>query len=210
MGSNEEADLLASCRRGDAQAWERLFDLHYSVTGRFLFQLASDLTPEDVDELCQEVFLAVIKNLQSFHGQSQFQTWVFRIAANKARDFRSKTHAVKRGGGQVALSLDVLQAEGHGAVPLGSAPAPDVLVAAAEDARKVRDALEELDLPCREIIELRYFADLQYEEISRSLALNVKTVSSRLSKCLDRLEAILSSGMPRDVFRDLPSNSLNG
>ena len=47
-----------------------------------------------------------------------------------------------------------------------------------------------LGQPCREIIELRYFGDLSYDEISRSLNLNPKTVSSRLSKCLDRLEAI--------------------
>ena len=44
--------------------------------------------------------------------------------------------------------------------------------------------------PCREVIELRYFGDLSYEEISRTLGLNVKTVSYRLSKCLDRLERL--------------------
>ena len=39
-----EAELLARCRRGDADAWDELFDLHYAATGRFIFQLASDLT----------------------------------------------------------------------------------------------------------------------------------------------------------------------
>ena len=54
----------------------------------------------------------------------------------------------------------------------------------------VQQALEQLGEPCREIVELRYFGDLSYEEISRALNLNPKTVSSRLSKCLDRLEEI--------------------
>jgi len=54
----------------------------------------------------------------------------------------------------------------------------------------VRSALERLGEPCREIIQLRYFGDLSYEEIGRALRLNQKTVSSRLSKCLDRLEMI--------------------
>ena len=60
----------------------------------------------------------------------------------------------------------------------------------AEQVALVHQALDQLGEPCREIIELRYFGDLSYDEISRSLNLNPKTVSSRLSKCLDRLEAI--------------------
>jgi RNA polymerase sigma factor (sigma-70 family) len=57
------------------------------------------------------------------------------------------------------------------------------------------DRVAPLGDPCREIIELRYFGDLSYEEISDELKLNPKTVSSRLSKCLDRLEEIA-----RDIF----------
>src|SRR5258706_4510477 len=100
-----EADLLARCRRGDAAAWDELFDLHYAAAGRFVFQLAPDFTREDAEEICQEVFLSVIRNLDSFHGDSQFQTWLFRIAANKARDYRERRNAAKRGGCQAPFSL---------------------------------------------------------------------------------------------------------
>jgi RNA polymerase sigma factor (sigma-70 family) len=61
----------------------------------------------------------------------------------------------------------------------------------AERAAQVGEALEVMGGPCQEIIELRYFADLSYEEISSALKLNPKTVSSRLSKCMDRLEEIM-------------------
>ncbi|MEI2722136.1 MAG: sigma-70 family RNA polymerase sigma factor [Verrucomicrobiota bacterium] len=111
MSAEPEAQLLARCRGGDAAAWDELFDRHYAAAGRFVFQLAADFTREDVEEVCQEVFLAVIKNLSTFQGDSQFQTWLFRIAANKARDFREKQHAAKRGGGQVPLSLQAEDAE---------------------------------------------------------------------------------------------------
>ena len=100
-----EAQLLARCRRGDAAAWDELFDAHYAAAGRFIFQLAADFTAEDAEEICQEVFLSVIKNLDSFHGESQFQTWLFRIAANKARDFRERRNAAKRGSGLTPISL---------------------------------------------------------------------------------------------------------
>src|SRR5436189_4421586 len=104
MSSLSEAELIAGCRQGDPQAWDELFDRHYAAAGRFVFQLGSDFTREDAEEICQETFLSVIKSLDSFHGESQFQTWLFRIAANKARDYRERQHAAKRGGGQTSAS----------------------------------------------------------------------------------------------------------
>jgi RNA polymerase sigma-70 factor (ECF subfamily) len=191
MGSDAEADLLARCRRGEAGAWDDLFDQHYAAAGRFVFQLGHDFSREDVEEICQEVFLSVIRNLDSFHGGSQFQTWLFRIAANKARDYRERRNAAKRGGGQTPFSLQAEDPEsGLTLDPPGTAPAPDAVLMNAEQLALVHRALEQLGEPCREVVELRYFGDLSYDEISRSLNLNPKTVSSRLSKCLDRLEEI--------------------
>jgi RNA polymerase sigma-70 factor, ECF subfamily len=69
-------------------------------------------------------------------------------------------------------------------------PAPDELLMNAEQLSLVHESIGQLGGPCREIIELRYFGDLSYEELSATLNLNPKTVSSRLSKCLDRLEEI--------------------
>jgi len=197
MGLEQEAELLARCRRGDAAAWDELFDLHYAAAARFIFQLAHDFTREDAEEICQEVFLSVIKNLESFKGGSQFQTWLFRIAANKARDYRERRRAAKRGGGQTTISLNAEDPEnGLSLDPPTMAPGPDAQLMSAEQVAQVHRALEQLDEPCREIIELRYFADLSYDEISQSLDLNPKTVSSRLSKCLDRLEVVIHQLFP--------------
>jgi RNA polymerase sigma-70 factor (ECF subfamily) len=207
MTALPEAELLTRCRGGDADAWDELFDRHYAAAGRFIFQLASDFTREDAEEICQEVFLSVIKNLQSFHGESQFQTWLFRIAANKARDYRERLHAAKRGGGQSPTSLDAEDPEtGLTLDPPSPAPAPDADLLNLENAELVRAALDQLDEPCREIIELRYFGDLSYEELSRELKLNPKTVSSRLSKCLDRLEGIARRVFSREKAGVSPSN----
>ena len=97
MQSDPEATLIARCQRGEAAAWEELFNQHYAAAGRFVFQLAPDFSREDVEEICQEAFLTVIKHLNSFRGKSRLQTWLFRIAANKARDYRQRQQAAKRG-----------------------------------------------------------------------------------------------------------------
>lgn len=199
MNSGSEAELLARCRQGDAGAWDELFSLHYAAAGRFVFQLSPDFSREDVDEICQETFLAVIRNLASFNSRSRFQTWLFRIAANKARDHRERQRAVKRGGGQTPLSLQAEDAEtGLTLDPPSGVPAPDSLLISAERMLLLRESLDQLGEPCREIIELRYFGDLSYEDIGNSLQLNLKTVSSRLSKCLDRLEEVARSVFSRE------------
>jgi RNA polymerase sigma-70 factor (ECF subfamily) len=184
-----------------------LFELHYAAAGRFVFQLASDFTREDAEEICQEAFLAVIRNLNSFHGESQFQTWLFRIAANKARDFRERRNAAKRGSGHAPISLQAEDPEsGLTLDPPADLPAPDEVIMTAEKMALVREALDELGEPCREIVELRYFGDLSYEELSHTLKLNPKTVSSRLSKCLDRLEELARRVFSREKSGAFPSN----
>jgi RNA polymerase sigma-70 factor (ECF subfamily) len=202
-----EAELLARCRRGDPEAWNTLFDQHYAATARFVFQLGAEFTHEDVEEICQEVFLTVIRRLDTFHGQSRFQTWLFRIAANRARDFRERRHAAKRGGGQTPLSLQAEDPDtGLPPDPPANTPVPDEALLNAERVEFIRTALDRLDASCREIIELRYFGDLSYEELSRELQLNPKTVSSRLSKCLDRLEAIARQMLLQEKAGVFPSN----
>lgn len=194
-----EAELIRRCQRGGPRAWDALFDLHYAPTARFIFQLSPDISHEDADELCQDVFLAAIRNLKGFRGGSQLRTWLFRIATNKARDLRQKQSALKRGGGLAPLSLDAedpvtgqkIEPASGGAMPSGELESQD-------RGQLLHEALERLGEPCREIVELRYFGDLSYEEIAGTLRLNPKTVSSRLSKCLDKLEAIATRVFSRE------------
>jgi RNA polymerase sigma-70 factor (ECF subfamily) len=192
-----EADLIANCRLGKAEAWDELFERYYSLAGRFIYQLSPSLSAEDADEICQDVFLAVIRNIASFEGASSFQTWLYRIAINKTRDFVARQRAAKRGGGEIPLSLNAEHPEtGLTIDPPAPMSSPDGLLMSAERMVFVRQALDELGDPCREIIELKYFGDLSYEEIAAELNLNPKTVSSRLSKCLDKLEEVV-----RPMFR---------
>src|SRR5262245_51200374 len=156
-----EASLITRCRAGDSAAWDELFDRHYPAAARFVWQLQATLTAEDVEEICQETFLTVIRSLNSFQGNSQLQTWIFRIAANKAHDYRERLQARKRGGGLSTLSLQSEDPEtGFTLDPPSSAPGPDQALLKREDGSLITEALARLGDPCEEILQLRYFADL--------------------------------------------------
>lgn len=191
MSNQGEAQLIGRCRQGESQAWDELFSLYYEPTTRFIWQLSPSYTAEDVEEICQEVFLNVIRNICSFNGSSHFQTWLYRVAINKSRDYRDRQKAAKRGGGHIVLSLNSTDGEsGLNLDPPSTAPGPDDQLMNREQQFLLMQALQQLGEPCQEMIELRYFGDLSYDEMSSALHLNPKTVSSRLSRCLDQLEGI--------------------
>ncbi len=188
MDPVEEKDLIEQCRAGMASAWDRFFDRHYAPTARFVFQVIPDGTPEDVEEVCQDAFLAAIRNIGSFSGRSRIQTWLFRIAANKARDFRDRRLAVKRGGGQALVRLDAEDTvTGRRPEVASGGVSPAEWITEQESMLEVRRSLDQLGAPCQEILELRYFGDFDYETIGTTLGLNPRTVSSRLSRCLGKL-----------------------
>ena len=205
MEPDAEARLLARCLHGEADAWDELFEEFYPPTARFLFQMVPGGPEADVEELCQEVFLSVVRHLASFQGGCRLQTWLCRIAVNKARDFHERQAAAKRGGGRAPISLEAEDpATGLRPDPPASAPGPDAALMAAEEGALLHQAVDRLDDPCREVIQLRYFADLSYEEIALALGLNPKTVSSRLSKCLDRLETLARGLFPGEETPRVP------
>src|SRR5438045_6901034 len=157
-GLASEAQIIAECRSGNTAAWDSLFDKYYATVARFVFQLSGDFSHEDTEEICQETFLSVVRNLSSFQGRSSFQTWLLRIAENKAMDYRKKTHAAKRGGNAVHISIDAGRTDDEPPIaPPSGNPGPDVLLQIAERFRLMRESLDRLGQPCREIIELRYF-----------------------------------------------------
>lgn len=187
----EEQELIQACLTGDEESWNRLFDRFYAPTARFVWRVSASFREEDVQEICQETFLVVVKQLDRFEGRSGLGTWICRIALNRSRDFLESRLAQKRGGGALHLPLhggaaDAGESLGSQAVDM-KARHPARGMEGEERAQLLEEVLQELGDPCREILELRYFGDLSYEEISALLNLNPKTVSSRLSKCLSKL-----------------------
>ncbi len=191
--------LIDQCRAGVAAAWERFFEIHYAPTSRFLRQLIPDGTPEEILGVCQDTFLAAIRNLGSFSGRSRARTWLFRIAANKARDFRDRRLATNRGGGraQGVLGEDIPpSSDDLEPVPSQISPSSSDWPTSEETMLEVRRSLDLLGGSCREILELRYFADFDDETLGTALGLNPRTVSSRLSRCLGKLGELLRQGQP--------------
>lgn len=157
----------------------RVYGLQLRLTG----------SRETAEDLLQETFLRVVRMIAEYKHDGKFDAWLFRIAANLARDhFRRQR---RRG---VALRIDHLDDESPGAIPELSDsrhPRPENVALAAETREQLQAALQELSDVDREIILLRHYAELSFREIAETLGIPLGTALARAHRALKRLRTLL-------------------
>ncbi|MET0410652.1 MAG: RNA polymerase sigma factor [Polyangiaceae bacterium] len=77
---------LLECVAGDAAAWRALHRQYYPVAAAFLRKLG--VTPAELEDACQDVFLQLFRYLPGFRGESEFETWLYRLCLTQARRVR--------------------------------------------------------------------------------------------------------------------------
>jgi RNA polymerase sigma-70 factor (ECF subfamily) len=177
----EDSALLEQCRRGDMQAFgalvakyqDRIFNMVFRMCGR----------RADAEELAQETFLKALERIGQFRGQSQFYTWLFRIAANLTISHRRRGGRVRFQSLSGPEEFEQSQADAlTAAVARKRSPAPEAAAMAAETGRRVMDALEELDDEFRLVVVLSDMEEMDYAQISDVLGVPIGTVKSRLHR----------------------------
>ncbi|MGE0490416.1 MAG: RNA polymerase sigma factor [Vulcanimicrobiota bacterium] len=193
MTKPSEAELIQRCLDGDSTAWEMLYKSYYSRVRRVIGWKRWGFSVNEVEDAVQEVFLELVRSLPRFRGDAKLGTFLDRLARNRCiSNLRRKT-ALKRG--QEELGYELEEGKGHQDGPRALAvepgPGPEELVMSDDDAGRVMDCLEALGGDCQQIIKLRYYRELSYNEICDILELPLGTVCSRLKRCLTKLRAKL-------------------
>ena len=133
----------------------------------------------EAEDIVQDAFVLAFTRLSTFKGNSQFYTWLYRIAYNVAiTRLRRKKPTVSLDGKEEGTKLDFA----------GNAAAPDERLQGQERATQLMDALGRLSEEHRSILVLREMEDLDYEAISEILDLPIGTVRSRLHRARSQLK----------------------
>jgi RNA polymerase sigma-70 factor (ECF subfamily) len=172
-----DSQWLAKCQGGDSLAIERLVQTYQQDVYRLALSILDD--PEEADDATQEVFLAVLRSLDSFRGDSSFKTWLFSITINVCRS------RLRRGKSRMKLS-QVLQS-----LFRSEQDQPESKAIQNEADKKLWQAIRALDEKHRIPIILRYYHDLPVNEIADMLGIPVGTVHSRLNHARKRLRVWL-------------------
>lgn len=167
-----------SPRRADCEALVRA---HYARVYNFLLWLCGNA--QDAEDLCQETFIKVWKNLHRFRGKSSALTWILRIARNtyldgarrNQRDCLAQSHDDK---------TECLPDPGA---------SPSEKLAEKERAEKLVDALARLPEPIRSAVVLHYREELSYRQLALAMEIPVGTAKYHVSEGLRQLRELLGT-----------------
>jgi len=173
MSHTPDEDLVAAALDGDELAFSRLVRRYQRRLTAFLGQLVGDI--ELARELCQEAFIRAWSALDRFDPRYRFSTWLFRIAHNlgidQLRRRRLQTVSLYRrdaDGDEVEMAVVDFEKD-----PLGHFENLEL-------AQSIREAIEGLRPEYRELVLLRHFGGLSYQEIADFKEMPLGTVKNKL------------------------------
>lgn len=165
-------DVIERARRGESEAFRRIFDEHHLFINKFLYSMIGDLTL--AEELTQETFMQAYRGIGSFRGDAKLSTWLCGIAKNVASvSVRSR----RREGGRIELDDDRVADTND-----GRSSAPDERLLDKELQRAVHDALGTLDEDKRLVFTLKVLQGWSYEEIAEITGSSVPKLKTDLHR----------------------------
>ena len=176
-----DSELIAASLTGDTAAFGRLVERHQDRLFNSLLRFTG--SADDAQDIAQEAFVQAFTKLDRFRSDSAFFTWLYRIAMNRAISASRKRRE--------RVSLDGMNESGAGADPACHTP-PEAPTIAAERVEMVHRALATLAEEHREVLVLREFDGLDYQEIAAIVAVPVGTVRSRLFRARSQLREALA------------------
>ena len=182
-----EINLIRKARNGDPDAFAELVKLHE----RFVFNLAVRTlgNPDEAADAAQEAFIRAWGALHEFREQSQFRTWLYRIAVNTAKKALME---LKRDPVMTESALQRSEDDDETSRrenELISESTPETELAAREIAAAVNAAVEALPEDLRQAITLREIEGLSYEEIAHTMNCPIGTVRSRIFRAREAISA---------------------
>ena len=187
MTTDEE--LVASVLRGDRERYGDLVDRYQGRLVNYLFRLLRNA--DDAHDLAQEVFVKVYQVLDRFDPSYKFSTWLFRVAQNAAID-QIRRRRLKL----VSLRQDGGEGESRDWDLPSSEKGPYGELRNRERGDAIQEAIEALPWEYRELILLRHYGDLPYEEIAQLKSMPLGTVKNKLFRgrqmLKERLQDFLS------------------
>ncbi len=177
---SDERELITLALSGNSDAFgvlvarfqDRLYTTMLNVVGN----------AEEAEDVVQESFIQAYIKLDTFQMQSQFFTWLYRIAFNNALSRRRRNRN--------QLSLDQSR-EATGNEPLDVAGGPETNMVRNDNVRLVQEAMAKLSEDHRAILILREMQDMAYEDIAEILDISIGTVRSRLNRARSHLRELL-------------------
>ena len=180
--NDDDRRLIAECLGGRRDAFAELVSRYQTRLYNAALRLVSN--PDDAADVVQDSFLNAFQSLHAFKGDSEFFTWLYRIAFNTAISLKRKR--------RVSVSLDRRSRENDlDPVDRSEYVKPSAAMEHTEDERQLHQAIAQLSAEHREVLLMKDMEGMQYDEIAGVLEVPIGTVRSRLFRARLQLRDLL-------------------
>lgn len=184
--------LIERARKLDAEAFDEIVDELSPRLYGFVYRLIG--RPCDAEEIVQDIFLRIVRTIDRYEHDGRFEPWVFRIASNAVRDRRRRQ---RRRPPEQAIDGEFdhgQAADGRTDVLVDTAGfSPGSAMSLAEDVDRLNQALCRLPEGEREVILLRHYSGMSYEEIAALMETPLGTALARAHRGLKKLRGWMES-----------------
>jgi RNA polymerase sigma-70 factor (ECF subfamily) len=182
QAKDTDKQLVARVQKGDKRAFDMLVLKYQYKVHAIVSRYIKDF--DEVNDVVQEAFIKAYRALEKFRGDSQFYTWLYRIAVNTA-----KNYLVARNRRPPANDVDAADADYYeGSDRLKDIDSPENLLYRDELEAVVDHAIRDLPEDLRTAVTLREFEGLSYEEIAEVMDCPVGTVRSRIFRAREAID----------------------
>ena len=185
MSDVQIKDIISGCKRGDKSSFSLLVEMYsHRLYG---FYIHMGYSHDIAEDLVQELFIKLVDKIQKYNDWGQFDAWLFRVAANLARDFSRKKKIS-------TISIN-MTSDGDQEDLLISDPSqksPDSNMEAMETREEINKALQQLSEQEREFILMRHYGQMSFKDIASETGVPVGTILSKVHRGLKKLRELLS------------------
>ncbi len=181
-----DVELVQQAVEGDQKAYAELMERYRDAIYFMLLKMVNNAA--DAEDLTIEAFGKAFKNIRQYTANFAFSTWLFKIASNNAIDFMRKKKL-----SNVSIDDTLRDVE---SVPINirsEQPTPEESLISEQKIMMLRSVVAKLKPRYRRLVELRYFYEYSYEEISEEMDLPIGTVKAQLFRARELLQNILKN-----------------
>ena len=194
----DDSTIVGKCQNGQAEFYGRLVDKYSARIINLGYAMMGNR--HDAEDVAQEAFVRAYKGLARFQKKAKFSSWLYQIALNLCRD------RLRQRRGKTLVSIDDLDPTTAARIDRSPATAQDI-VEAKDLGRIVALAMADLPEEQREVITLKEYQGLTFQEIADTLGVPVSTVKTRLYRGLVQMrERLERQGVGRPAPAPAPSS----
>lgn len=177
--AGKDAELIKSFQSGKKAAFDELVLKHKDKVFNLCYWFLGDY--QDANDLAQETFLKAYRALKKFRFESEFSTWIYRIAVNTCKNrLKSFQYRIKKK--FVHLNNTEAAKSNPGVEIADESSSPEIELGRKEKSRLIQAAINSLAAEKKAVVVLRDIEGLSYEEISSVTGFNLGTVKSKLAR----------------------------